>query len=297
MSPVTQVRPASSYQPALDGLRALSVLAVFAYHAAPRVFPGGLIGVDVFFVLSGFLITTLLLEERAATGTISFGLFYQRRALRLFPALVLCVLLVGAFLRVIGLPLQSYPGHAAAALTYTMDFVVAADPQTGGGRLSHTWSLAVEEQFYILWPPVLLLLLRARSLRVPLIVTAVTAGLFAVAKLLLWRVEGVSLYFLPWGHFDEILIGACAAMLVVAGRVPFRRIGVPSAFSERVGSQKWLEQLHGLNLQRCDRTTMYYGLEAREPLSAPGQRRAAVEDVGATGGAGQVHARPQRRQP
>lgn len=134
-------------RPALDGIRAVAVITLLAHHA--RVVPAGYIGVDVFFVLSGFLITALLLEEQTRTGTVRIGAFWWRRARRLLPALALLVAVVGG-LGALGA--GSYwvtPEATLAALTFTMNWFLFSEPFTA---LAHTWSLAIEEQFYLTWP-------------------------------------------------------------------------------------------------------------------------------------------------
>ncbi len=147
---------AESHLPSLDGLRAVAALAVVFYHYGFDWAPGGL-GVLAFFVLSGFLITWLLLKEEERYGAVSLRLFYTRRALRIFPAFyVYWLLLVGALVvfhkRLVG-------GQALASFFYCNNYYQAlrGDPNTG---LSHTWSLAIEEQFYLLWPLAFLLLRR-----------------------------------------------------------------------------------------------------------------------------------------
>ncbi|HEV7535564.1 MAG TPA: acyltransferase, partial [Acidimicrobiia bacterium] len=153
----------------LDGLRAVAVLLVLGYHAGVPGFVGGRAGVDMFFVLSGFLITSLLLDEHRLTGGIRLGAFYARRALRLYPALLVAVTgaLTLAFLK---MPVF----HASAAslrdtlhgipftLFYTMN-VARATGWTNGGLLGHAWSLAIEEQFYLVWPVAVILLFRRRA--------------------------------------------------------------------------------------------------------------------------------------
>ena len=145
--------------PALDGLRAVAIVLVVMVHAAPTAgFPPALawvhtlqsLGVRVFFVISGFLITALLLQERAATGGISLRRFYMRRALRIFPAFyaylaVIAVLAAAGWIILL-------PGDLAHALTYTMNYHFP-----GAWEVLHFWSLSVEEQFYLLWPPLLVL--------------------------------------------------------------------------------------------------------------------------------------------
>ncbi|MEA2901942.1 MAG: hypothetical protein QOH36_1829 [Actinomycetota bacterium] len=164
--------PRLRYVPAIDGLRALAVTAVFAYHAGIGWARGGFLGVDVFFVISGYLITGLLLADYRGTGRLRLLRFWRRRARRLLPALFL--VLVGVSVAV---PLlasdQGYRLRAdvLAALGYVSNWRLIFEHQSyfqSLGRpplLQHLWSLAVEEQFYLLWPPVLALLLRWREPR------------------------------------------------------------------------------------------------------------------------------------
>ena len=160
--------PRFRHIPALDGLRALAVLCVMAYHAGVGWLPGGLLGVDVFFVLSGFLITSLLLSEKARTGRISLFRFWGRRARRLLPAMVLLLCAVMAWATFVS-PASSRAslrGDAFSAMGYVANwrFIFSGQgyfdhfgPQS---PLLHTWSVAVEEQFYLLWPLLLLLVIR-----------------------------------------------------------------------------------------------------------------------------------------
>lgn len=143
------------HEPALDGLRALAVGLVIANHLFPKTLATGWVGVNLFFVLSGYLITRLLMQEMQETGTIKLGRFYLRRAMRLMPPLWTLLLLL--------LPLMLSGHHANAQLqswsmaaTYLMNFNRAFGWMSDYA-LGHTWSLAAEEQFYWLWPAVLLL--------------------------------------------------------------------------------------------------------------------------------------------
>jgi peptidoglycan/LPS O-acetylase OafA/YrhL len=153
--------------PALDGLRAFAVLAVLCYHAGVSWLPGGLLGVDLFFVLSGFLITGLLLDEHRRTGHIALTTFWARRARRLLPALLLVLLAVAAYARFIADPSQatSLRSDAIATLCYVANWRFALSHQgyfahlAAPSPLLHTWSLAVEEQYYLLWPLIVLGLL------------------------------------------------------------------------------------------------------------------------------------------
>jgi peptidoglycan/LPS O-acetylase OafA/YrhL len=139
----------------LDGLRAIAVLLVFLSHAFPSAFPGGFVGVDLFFALSGYLITGILLREWDRFGSISLAKFYARRALRIMPALLTLLSVYG----VLALLLSAHPAEhfkaIASAGFYVMNWTwgLHLGPV---GHVSHTWSLAIEEQFYLLWPAVLI---------------------------------------------------------------------------------------------------------------------------------------------
>jgi peptidoglycan/LPS O-acetylase OafA/YrhL len=147
--------PARHRWPGLDGLRGCAVLAVIAFHLG--VAPGGFVGVDVFFVLSGFLITRLLIAEHDRTGTVRLPRFYARRALRLYPALVVLVAFFVMVAVATGRAVAETLHDAVATLLYVTNIV-----GTRGGLLSHTWTLALEEQFYLVWPALLLLCLWLR---------------------------------------------------------------------------------------------------------------------------------------
>lgn len=166
--------PAARYLPALDGLRALSVLSVIAFHAELPWFGGGFVGVEVFFVVSGYLITSLLLDEQRTSGTISLPRFWLRRARRLLPALF--ALLLATLLLSLTVAPDSLAGtrsDCAAALLYVSNwwqvihhhsyFMDVDRPPL----LLHLWSLAVEEQFYLVWPLVVALFGRAARHWVP----------------------------------------------------------------------------------------------------------------------------------
>ncbi len=148
------------YLPGVDGLRAVSVLAVIAYHLDLGWATGGYLGVEVFFVVSGFLITSLMLAERAATGTVDRVAFWMRRARRLLPAVVAMIVAVCAYTALV-LPtgeLERFRGDAIASLLYVQNWHAVFTDQpyfASFGRPSpfrHVWSLAIEEQFYLFWP-------------------------------------------------------------------------------------------------------------------------------------------------
>jgi len=147
------------YLPGLDGVRALAVLGVLLYHGDLTWMQGGFLGVDVFFVLSGFLITTLITEEFERSGRINFGKFYLGRARRLLPALLLMLFVVGLVAAIFYRESAfAYRQDALASLLYVTNWwYIVADQSyfEAIGRpafLQHLWSLAVEEQFYLIWP-------------------------------------------------------------------------------------------------------------------------------------------------
>lgn len=188
--------------PELDGLRAVAALAVVTFHAAiDGPFRGGFLGVDVFFVLSGFLITSLLSEEWKGTEALNLRRFYWRRFLRLMPPLLF---LLGAYLAVAPLLRPDYP-HARDALLAALYVSDYSFPFTGNPYyLQHTWSLAVEEQFYLLWPILLVPLIKSKR---PLLLLS----LVYVAELI-WRArfagDWQSYYYRFDTHSTGLILGA-----------------------------------------------------------------------------------------
>ena len=172
------------YVPALDGVRALAIALVAVYHGVMPAHFGGAGGVDVFFVLSGFLITTLLLEEREATGGVSLRRFYVRRAIRLYPPLLL-------MLAVVFIPIAITMGVTTATTgsTLSLFYLMPLGAESGSTTLSpyeHAWSLGVEEWFYFVWPPALVWLLAkpANRKRAALIAASAATAVLAVAAFL-----------------------------------------------------------------------------------------------------------------
>ena len=212
------------YRPALDGIRALAIAPVVSVHAFGWPKQGSL-GVDIFFVLSGFLITALLLEERVSTGTISFRGFYRRRAARLLPALALLLAVLaigGGFL---------HPLTLVFAATFTMNIGNIVTTSWAVPWLGHLWSLAQEEQFYLLWPPLLLLVMRLR----PALLTRVIGALILLAVLDKIVLLGLGadtqrIYMGPDSHADPILIGCLFGALFSSGfRGWLSRLAGPAA--------------------------------------------------------------------
>jgi peptidoglycan/LPS O-acetylase OafA/YrhL len=179
------------YQPALDGVRAVAIASVVLFHypwrnrfLADNPMHGGFLGVDAFFVLSGFLITTLLLEEHERVGSVSLPYFYARRALRLLPALavLLVIALVLCFTLAADDPARPQLAGLFGIAAYVANWVRIYRP-SALGIVSDTWSLAIEEQFYLIWPLILVLLLRRRLRLRAIAVLTLIATLAAAA----WR--------------------------------------------------------------------------------------------------------------
>ena len=206
------------YRSDIDGLRAIAVLLVVVFHAFPKYAPAGFIGVDIFFVISGFLISTLIYKDFNAGSFTLIG-FYGRRIRRIFPALVVVVVsctLVGAFIlfpdeyRSLGIHIAGGAGFASnfLLLSETGYFDEAADLKP----LLHLWSLGIEEQFYLVWPAVILLCARWR--KDPFAVAAlVFLGSFAW-NVILSKTSPSAAFFLPTTRFWELMLGCLLASLV-----------------------------------------------------------------------------------
>jgi peptidoglycan/LPS O-acetylase OafA/YrhL len=232
------------FVPALDGIRAVAVLGVMLYHGGAPMATGGFLGVNMFFVLSGFLITSLLLGEWARRLSIRLGQFWARRARRLLPALLLLLVGVAAYARFFATP-GEFAGlrlDSLATLFYvanwhfivagTSYFAAAAQPSP----LSHMWSLAIEEQFYIVWPPVVLVLLHVgRRLRpsrrlYPVLAAAVLGALASAADMRWSFLHGASVTRLYEGtdtRCQDILVGAALATGMAIWAQRRRSVPVP----------------------------------------------------------------------
>lgn len=221
-----------SYRPALDGLRGIAVAAVVVFHVWPDALPGGWLGVDVFFVLSGFLITSLLVTEWTAWGSISLLGFWAARARRLLPALVAMLLAVSVGSYFWTIPSRRLPVSldVVSALFYVANWrMLFSDEQyfadTVGlpSPVRHTWSLAIEEQYYLLFPLLLLLLLAlTRGLAPPRRRHVLGVTLLALAALSAWRMGSLYIpgsdpnrvYYGTDTRIFELFIGAAAGVWV-----------------------------------------------------------------------------------
>ena len=211
----SSAKHASSYRPDIDGLRAISVLLVLGFHAFPSLVGGGFIGVDVFFVISGYLITGIILGE-LATGSFRFTHFYARRIRRIFPALILVLL----FSAVVGFQilqideLKRLEKHISASTVFILNYVFLGengyfDSTATAKPLLHLWSLGVEEQFYLIWPLLMVGMWRAgkRLLLPTLLLAALSFG---------WNISQISshpahVFYSIQTRFWELSIGSLLA--------------------------------------------------------------------------------------
>jgi peptidoglycan/LPS O-acetylase OafA/YrhL len=217
--PKTTEIPNHQYRSDIDGLRAFAVLSVVLFHAFPEFITGGFIGVDVFFVISGFLISTIIFEK-LDQGSFSFTDFYARRVRRIFPALILvlvtsfilgwCILFVSEY--------KQLGKHIAGGAGFIANFILWSessyfDNLADTKPLLHLWSLGIEEQFYIVWPPILWAAWRLR-LRILPIILAIAIASFAW-NLYSISIDPVATFYSPLTRFWELLIGSILAYVTV----------------------------------------------------------------------------------
>ena len=215
-------KPASARAPGLDGVRALAVLAVLAFHEQFSAFPGGFLGVDIFFVLSGYLITDLLVAQWDRRGRLDLRSFWVRRARRLLPALAVVLISVTAAVAVIEpAQLGALRPALVAAVTYSSNWWQAAQHQSyfaGFGPpppLQHLWSLAIEEQFYLVWPLILvtvLLTCQSQRLRAAVAWLGAVASAVAMAVIYVPDADPSWVYYGTGTHASALLIGAALAL-------------------------------------------------------------------------------------
>lgn len=254
-------RSVPGYRPEIDGLRALAIIPVILFHAGLNTFSGGFVGVDVFFVISGYLITQLLLADHWQ-GRMSLARFYERRARRILPALLAVTLLFSPLALLLMAPWQAaHFGRSVLALTLfgsnfyfwknTGYFAPEADTQP----LLHTWSLAVEEQFYIGFPLLLMVLLRWGRRTALLALLALTVASLLLAQ---WQLEQApaAAYFLLPARAWELLLGVLLALLPR----PAARAGRSASWLAAMGLV-----LVGAAIVRFDRHTPHPGVYTLVP--------------------------------
>lgn len=201
------------HRPELDGIRGLAILLVIAQHInLPSSTLAGMVGVNLFFALSGYLITGILLAELQSTGRVSLPSFYERRVRRLLPALVAVILATGVLMAVMG-QLPGYIGPAGVSLFYISDIAKAAGYDLG--YVGHTWSLAMEEQFYLLWPALLIFL--PRRFLIPGVIAGIIGAIVLQITIVGWQ-DNVLAHFRPDVRADAILWGCLVRLVPI--RVP-----------------------------------------------------------------------------
>jgi len=210
------------FRPDIEGLRAVAVILVVLYHAGLPILQGGFIGVDIFFVVSGYLITSLLAKELNSSGGINLSRFYARRARRLLPALTLVVVIVCLIQAIISSPIEQFNVLKAALATilYSSNLYFARIQlyyflqHSGEEPLLHTWSLAVEEQFYLAWPIFLLLLAKGvRSARIRILIVGATTIISFIGCVWLTAWNQVMAFFLSPPRAWEFSIGGLLAFV------------------------------------------------------------------------------------
>ena len=238
-APAAAAKP--GFRPDIQGLRAIAVMLVLLFHSGVSVLSGGFVGVDVFFVISGFLITTHLLESLEREGRIRFGAFYAKRARRILPAALLVAVLtmVAAWIWMSPLLMQNVLRGAAATALYMPNYLFAQEgtdylAETTPSVFQHYWSLGIEEQFYLLWPALLMLgfwLLRRSERRLMIGAALLTAASFLACVLLMDVSQPWTFFSLPTRAW-ELGAGALVAFLLRSGARWLR--------AERTGMLAWV---------------------------------------------------------
>lgn len=208
------------YRPDIDGLRAIAILAVVIFHAFPSIMPGGFIGVDIFFVISGFLISSIIFSS-LERDRFSLVEFYARRVKRIFPALILVLIscLVFGWFVLFADEYKQLGKHTAAGAGFIQNFVLWResgyfDNSAATKPLLHLWSLAIEEQFYFFWPLLLAFVWKRQwnFLRITAVIAAVS---FAANIYLILSAHPTAAFYLPFSRFWELMVGGVLAYVVL----------------------------------------------------------------------------------
>ena len=227
-------KPNLHYRSDIDGLRAIAVLAVVAYHALPNRFPGGFIGVDVFFVISGFLISSMILHD-LKRDCFSLANFYVSRIRRIFPALILVLVaswVAGWYI----LEPEAYAmlgRHMIAGAGFASNFILWSeqgyfDPVAESKPLLHLWSLGIEEQFYLIWPFFLTLASRAKW-KIPNWIFALLL-ISCFINIVAVDTYPIATFYLPFSRFWEFLLGTCLAYLQLNHFIALKSLQTAKAF-------------------------------------------------------------------
>lgn len=240
---------ALKYRPDIDGLRALAVLGVVIYHVDPAIMPGGFFGVDIFFVISGYLISLIIFREQI-NAHLGFTEFYGRRVRRLFPALILVLAsaLGFGYFALLADEYEQLGRHAVSAIVFLLNFRQMSeagyfDVVSYGKPLLHLWSLSVEEQFYIVWP---ILFLLFRRLRFDLLRALVLCAFLSFAYALwLGDIAPDQAYYHPLTRFWELLVGAAMAYLHYTKGVNWLPVGWRSPMARNILSASGIALVAG----------------------------------------------------
>ncbi|WP_159066066.1 acyltransferase family protein [Deinococcus ficus] len=204
------------YRADIDGLRALAVIPVVIYHAFPKLLTGGFLGVDIFFVISGYLITQILLKSNSK-GTFVIKDFYVRRIKRIFPALITVIIatLITGTLVMFGDEFRNLGKHVGGSVLFISNLILWQetgyfDPLAKTKPLLHLWSLAIEEQFYMLWPIILFLMWKVRQSLLPVLLVLIALS-FGLNLYLLEIGNPAAAFFNPLSRAWELLLGALLA--------------------------------------------------------------------------------------
>ena len=203
----------STYRPDIDGLRALAIIPVVLFHDFPEIFPGGFIGVDIFFVISGFLISSTILDG-VSNQNFSFQDFYTKRIKRIFPALILVLLctLAIAWFTLLSDDFQSLGNHTWRGAIFISNFLLWResgyfDTAAETKPLLHLWSLSIEVQFYLFWPVAIWLLWKLRKTWILKAILLIFISSF-LCNIFLIQKESIAVFYNPLTRFWELLLGA-----------------------------------------------------------------------------------------
>ncbi|WP_246229674.1 acyltransferase family protein [Bradyrhizobium cytisi] len=233
---------AADFRPDIEGLRAIAVLSVIGFHYGVPWLTGGFVGVDIFFVISGYLISQLLLRELNGTGTIDFVAFYGRRARRLLPAalLVTVATLIVSYFVLSPLEQKEIAKSAAASSVFATNMSLLSQalnyfgPESSLNPFLHTWSLSVEEQFYFLWPALLLVLWRTKGRILQFGLVFITLLSFVLCIYLTYTKQAWAFYLSP-ARAWEFGLGALASLFPFPKWATYTRSAAVSGWIALVG--------------------------------------------------------------
>ncbi|RLT34225.1 MAG: acyltransferase [Chloroflexi bacterium] len=232
----TTIQQQHTYRPEIDGLRAFAIIPVVIYHAFPELLPGGFIGVDIFFVISGFLITQILIEQNAK-GTFSYAGFYERRARRIFPALVVVLVsvLVAGWFVLFPAEYMDLITHSLAGSLFVSNLLLYSQQgyfaeASYAIPLLHLWSLGIEEQFYIFWPFVVTLLRKNRNGLLWTFIGLCAASFIATQYL--HTIDNDAAFYWPISRVWELGIGGIAAWILSSYHITYEHPRVSKIANE-----------------------------------------------------------------